>query len=142
MTNTTGHPAPYGMAAAGPGNSPENTPFGGSTEQARLPNDEPVDFVAIQMSPDFVRLRERIVRFIFPMTALFLGWYFCYVLLAAYARSFMSFRLLGQINVGLVLGLLQFVSTILITYLYVRFARREIDPEVERIRERAGVAPE
>ena len=37
------------------------------------------------------------------------------VLLAAYARSFMSFQLIGEINIGLVLGLLQFVSTAVIT---------------------------
>ncbi len=76
------------------------------------------------------------------MTALFLGWYLCYVLLAAYARAFMSFPLIGVINVGLVLGLLQFVSTAVITLCYVRFARRKIDPAVARIRATAGVRAE
>jgi uncharacterized membrane protein (DUF485 family) len=120
---------------------PSLDPFGGSTDLASRLTDEPVNFIAIQHDDDFVRLRRRLLHFVFPMTALFLGWYFCYVLLAAYARSFMSFRLFGEINVGLVLGLLQFVSTVLITIWYVRFAKRDIDPEVERIRARAGMAP-
>lgn len=138
MTNTMGYPAPTGTLTSGQ----EITPFGGSTSFGGAPHDGPPDFAAIQRSPDFIRLRNRIRRFIFPMTALFLGWYFCYVLLAAYARSFMSYRLFGEINVGLALGLLQFVSTVLITIGYVRFARRDVDPEVRRIRERAGVPAE
>jgi len=68
------------------------------------------------------------------MTALFLGWYLVYVLLADYAHGFMSTTLVGDVNVGLLLGLLQFVSTFLITGLYVRFANRKLDPIADRIR--------
>jgi uncharacterized membrane protein (DUF485 family) len=130
------------MGYPAPTSGQEITSFGGPSGFRSAPQDGPPDFAAIQRSPDFIRLRERIRRFVFPMTALFLGWYFCYVLLAAYARSFMSYRLFGEINVGLALGLLQFVSTVLITIGYVRFARRNVDPEVLRIRERAGVPAE
>ena len=45
---------------------------------------------------------------------------------------------MGNINVGLALGLLQFVSTFVITTLYVRFARRDIDPAAAEIRRRMG----
>ena len=62
------------------------------------------------------------------MTAVFLAWYLLYVLLASYAPAFMATKLAGNINVGLVFGLLQFVSTFLITFLYVRFADRKLDP--------------
>jgi uncharacterized membrane protein (DUF485 family) len=68
------------------------------------------------------------------MTGLFLAWYLVYVLLADYAHGFMSIKLVGNINVGLVLGLLQFVSTFVITALYVRFANRHVDPVADRIR--------
>ncbi|GAA2815139.1 hypothetical protein GCM10010452_49410 [Crossiella cryophila] len=71
----------------------------------------------------------------FPMTVLFLSWYLVYVLLADYAHGFMSTKLTGNITVGLVLGLLQFVSTFLITTLYVRHANKHLDPAAERIRE-------
>ena len=81
-----------------------------------------------QASPEFQALRRRLRRFVFPMSALFLGWYLAYVLLASYARPFMAIKLVGNINVGLALGLLQFVSTFVITTLYVRFARRDDRP--------------
>lgn len=70
------------------------------------------------------------------MTAAFLAWYLLYVLMATYARGFMSHKLVGNINVGLVFGLLQFVSTFLITGLYVRYASRRLDPLAERLRAR------
>ena len=73
--------------------------------------------------------------FVFPMTGLFLGWYLLYVLLASYAPAFMAIKLFGNINVGLVFGLLQFVSTFLITFLYVRFADRKLDPLAFQLRD-------
>jgi uncharacterized membrane protein (DUF485 family) len=113
-------------------------PFGGSTKA--LPvipanQDGELDFAAIQDSAEFRELRTRLRRFVFPVSALFLGWYLTYVLLAAYARSFMSIQVVGEINVGMVLGFLQFVSTGAITLWYVRFAHRRIDPVSDRIRE-------
>jgi uncharacterized membrane protein (DUF485 family) len=97
------------------------------------------DFEAIQDSPEFAELRRRLRRFIFPMTALFLVWYLTYVLLSAYAHEFMAQQVFGLVNVGLLLGLGQFVSTVLITLAYNRFARKRIDPQVALIREHAGV---
>jgi uncharacterized membrane protein (DUF485 family) len=91
-----------------------------------------------QASPEFQALRRRLRRFVFPMSALFLVWYLAYVLLASYARPFMAIKLVGNFNVGLALGLLQFVSTFVITTLYVRFARRAVDPAAAEIRRRMG----
>ena len=93
------------------------------------------EWLAVQASPQFQELRTRLRRFIFPMTALFLVWYLSYVLLGAYAHDFMAQKVFGNINVGLLLGLGQFVSTFLITGLYVRFANRELDPRAAAIRE-------
>jgi uncharacterized membrane protein (DUF485 family) len=92
------------------------------------------DWEAISDRPEFQELRHRLRSFVFPMTGLFLVWYLLYVLLASYAPSFMAIRLVGNINVGLVFGLLQFVSTFLITFLYVRFADRKLDPLAGRLR--------
>jgi uncharacterized membrane protein (DUF485 family) len=88
----------------------------------------------VQASTEFTQLRSRFRRFVFPMTALFLAWYFLYVILAAFAPSFMSIKLFGNINVGLVIGLGQFVSTFVITTLYARWADREFDPAAEQLR--------
>lgn len=98
-----------------------------------------VDYVAIQRSPEFASLRSRFRGFAFPMTLLFIVWYLVYVLLAAYAHDFMSKKLFGEINVAIVMGVLQFVSTALITIAYLRFAKRRIDPQVETVRQQAGV---
>ncbi|MEU7818973.1 DUF485 domain-containing protein [Pseudonocardia sp. NPDC049154] len=88
----------------------------------------------VQATPEFGDLRRRLRRFVFPMSALFLIWYLVYVLLASYAPAFMATRLAGNFTVGLLIGLLQFVSTFLITTLYVRFADRTLDPAAERLR--------
>jgi uncharacterized membrane protein (DUF485 family) len=106
------------------------------------PGDVPVatgeHFVAIQASPEFAELRRKLRRFVFPMTALFLAWYATYVLLGAFAHDFMAIRVFGNINVGLLIGLGQFLTTFIITALYVRFANRELDPRAAAIRSTLG----
>lgn len=90
----------------------------------------------VQASPEFAELRSRLRRFVFPMSAAFLIWYLAYVLLASFAPAFMSIKLLGNINVGLVVGLLQFVTTFVITTIYVRYANNNLDPAAEELRRR------
>jgi uncharacterized membrane protein (DUF485 family) len=113
---------------------PDQRVFGGQQAPPQRP-----DFDAIADSTEFVELRGRLRGFVFPMTALFLVWYLTYVLLSAYARAFMSQQVFGLVNVGLLLGLGQFVSTVLITLAYNRFARRRIDPQVALIRAHSGL---
>ncbi len=93
------------------------------------------DYQRVQRSQEFQDLRSRFRRFVFPMTAFFLAWYFLYAFLAAYAHDFMSIRVTGTITVGLLLGLGQFVSTFAITMIYARWANRRQDAVAERLRE-------
>lgn len=93
-------------------------------------------YVDIQKSPDFARLRKALRGFVFPMTVAFFLWYALYVVLSAYARDFMSIKVFGHINVALLFGLLQFVSTFLIAWLYERYSSRRLDPLAASIRER------
>ncbi|MGJ6122778.1 DUF485 domain-containing protein [Mycolicibacterium sp. Y3] len=92
------------------------------------------EFVEVQSSPEFQELRTKLRRFVFPMTAFFLIWYGLYVLLGAFAHDFMATKVFGNVNLGLLLGLGQFVTTFLITGIYVRFANRELDPRAAAIR--------
>ena len=92
-------------------------------------------YLQVQRSQEFKDLRRRFRAFVFPMTALFLVWYFLYVVLAAFAPTFMSHKVFGNVNVGLLFGLGQFLSTFLITTLYVRWADRQFDPTAERLRQ-------
>src|SRR5579884_3654138 len=71
------------------------------------------DYATIRSGAEFVLLRRRLRWFVFPMSALFMIWYMTFVLLAAYAHGFMSTPVLGLVNVGMLLGLAQFVSTVL-----------------------------
>ncbi|MDQ7802232.1 DUF485 domain-containing protein [Amycolatopsis sp. A133] len=141
----------YDVARPGPGNALEETsripalPAGdppGATPARRPAAPTGPDYPAIQASPEFVSLRRRFRGFVFPMSFAFFAWYMTYVLLAAYAHDFMSRKVFGQVNVGILLGLGQFVSTALVTWLYLRYARRRLDPRVAELRARAGLGEE
>ena len=104
-----------------------------STTGERPPGE--TTFEQVQASPEFAELRSRFRRFVFPMSAVFLIWYLVYVLLAAYAPEFMSTKLAGNLNVGLLIGVLQFVTTFVITTVYVRYANKNLDPRAAEIRD-------
>jgi uncharacterized membrane protein (DUF485 family) len=78
--------------------------------------------------PRFRELRRRFRNFVFPMTVAFLSWYLLYVLLSAFGRGFMDTKVVGNLNVAFFFGLLQFVSTFVIAWVYSRFADRRLDP--------------
>lgn len=138
MSNATQSALRARARAATPG-----TTFGGIEKSAVRSSDEPPDFRAIERSPEFRDLRRRVKWFVFPATTFFLVWYIGYVVLAAYYPDFMAQPLFGEINVGLVMGLGQFATTVGLTTLYVRFASRHIDPRVDQIRyETRGDEPE
>lgn len=92
------------------------------------------EFERAQASPEFQELRRRVRTFAFPMTAAFLLWYLTYVLLSTYAVEFMSTPVIGHVNLGLLFGLAQFVTTFGITFAYVRHANRRLDPIADKIR--------
>ena len=96
----------------------------------------PEEYLEAQRSPEFAELRRRFRRFAFPMTVAFLAWYLLYVVLSVYAPDFMSTQVVGNISVGLIFGLLQFVTTFAITHLYVSHANRRTDPIADDMRER------
>lgn len=93
-------------------------------------------FEVTQATPEFQELRRTLRRFVFPASVAFLAWYLLYVLMSGYARGFMGTKLLGNINVAYVFGLLQFLSTFVIAYVYAKYAERRLDPTADAIRER------
>lgn len=78
--------------------------------------------------PEFDRLRHLYRRFIIPATIAFISWYALYVLMSMFAPGFMNHVLFGNINVALVFGLLQFVTTFGIAYLYSQYSNKHLDP--------------
>jgi uncharacterized membrane protein (DUF485 family) len=96
----------------------------------------PEEYRQAQASPEFQELKRRFRAFAFPMTVAFLTWYLLYVLLSTYASDFMSTEVFGNVNVGLLFGLAQFVTTFVITHLYASHAARRTDPIADEMRER------
>ncbi|WP_100499001.1 DUF485 domain-containing protein [Geodermatophilus chilensis] len=96
----------------------------------------PEEYAQAQASPEFVELKRRFRRFAFPMTAAFLAWYLLYVLLSTYAPSVMGTKVLGNVTLGILLGLGQFITTFVITHVYVAHANKRTDPISDEMRER------
>ncbi|WP_114853318.1 DUF485 domain-containing protein [Brachybacterium sp. YJGR34] len=94
----------------------------------------PEQFLAVQRSEEFQGLRRAFRGFAIPMTVAFLVWYLAYVLLSTFAEGFMSIPVIGYLNVGILLGLSQFLMTFLITWAYIRHANRSLDPIAEKLR--------
>ena len=93
-------------------------------------------YVELHDSADFVELRRRFRIFVFPATVAFMSWYLLYVIMCNWAGDFMSTQVVGNINVALIFGLLQFASTFLIAFLYGRYMNRKVDPLARQLEAR------
>jgi uncharacterized membrane protein (DUF485 family) len=85
-------------------------------------------YEAVHEAADFSELKRRYKNFVVPWTVAFMAWYLAYVACNNWARGFMSHKVAGHVNVALIFGLLQFVSTFLIAAIYGRVAARALDP--------------
>ena len=89
----------------------------------------------IHATDEFAELKRTYLRFVVPLTIAFMAWYLLYVLMSNYANEFMGHVLFGNINVALIFGLLQFVTTFGIAIWYARFAARRMDPIADKLRD-------
>jgi uncharacterized membrane protein (DUF485 family) len=111
------------------------TPMYGSGEADRLPAHDHEVYNSIAQEGSFTELRRRYRNFAFPATIAFMAWYILYVICNNWARDFMNIKVIGNINVALIFGLLQFASTFVIAYLYARHANKSLDPLATQLRE-------
>ncbi|MEJ5927653.1 DUF485 domain-containing protein [Corynebacterium sp. H128] len=95
----------------------------------------PEEFLAVSESAEFHELRSTFRKFAFPISVAFLAWFMFYIITATFAVDFVSQKLYGAINIGMVLGLAQFATAALVTWLYVRFADNKLDPATAALRE-------
>jgi uncharacterized membrane protein (DUF485 family) len=93
-------------------------------------------YAELHATAEFVELRRKFRGFVFPATAAFMSWYLLYVVMSNWAHGFMSTQIVGNINVALVFGLLQFVTTFLIAWLYGRYMGRNVDPIARKLEQR------
>lgn len=97
------------------------------SEQNYRAHSEPI-YAQLAESEEFTELRRRYRSFVLPWTAAFLVWYLSYVVLSNWGGDFMNTKVIGNINLLLLFGLLQFVTTFGIAFLYARHSRTHLDP--------------
>ena len=89
--------------------------------------EQPIDWVAAERSPEFRELISRRRRFVAPATAFFLAWYLGFVALAGYAPDFMGSSIYEGFTVGYALALSQFVVVWVLGWMYLRRSDDEFD---------------
>lgn len=92
------------------------------------------EYERIHATPEFSQLRKAYLGFVAPMTVGFMLWYLLYVLCSNYAPGLMNTYVFGNINIALLFGLLQFVTTFGIAYWYSQFSAKAMDPLADKLR--------
>jgi uncharacterized membrane protein (DUF485 family) len=113
-------PRPVPATGAAPAESP-------ASADAVVEADAAAVYRAVQESEAFQEIRRGYRGFVLPATGAFLGWYLLYLVAQAAAPGLMARRPVGPLNVAWILGLGQFASTFLLTWLYARNARTRRD---------------
>ncbi|MFI5687477.1 DUF485 domain-containing protein [Streptomyces sp. NPDC051636] len=99
---------------------------------ARAGQEDPGDhardvYLEVQRSAAFQEVRGRYRGFVVPGVVVFLGWYVGYVVTATAAPGLMARPVAGAVNVAMLAGLGQFLTTFLFTWAYSRHARLRRD---------------
>ncbi|MET9095394.1 DUF485 domain-containing protein [Streptomyces cyaneofuscatus] len=84
-------------------------------------------YLEVHRSAAFREVRRRYRRFVLPAALAFLLWYLAYVVAATTAPALMARPVAGAVNVAMVAGLGQFLTTFLLTWAYARHARLRRD---------------
>ncbi|WP_405620024.1 DUF485 domain-containing protein [Streptomyces sp. NBC_00076] len=84
-------------------------------------------YLLVQRSEAFQEVRSRYRRFVVPAAAGFFVWYLAYVVTATTAPGLMARPVAGAVNVAMVAGLGQFLTTFLLTWAYAWHARLRRD---------------
>jgi len=113
--------------------TPENSGNGGNGVHQR--SDHPI-YVQLHETDQFTELRRRFRGFVFPATFAFMAWYLLYVVMSNWATGFMNTQVVGNINVALVFGILQFASTFFLAWLYARYMNSKVDPIARELEQR------
>ncbi len=89
----------------------------------------------IKRDPRYAQLVQQRGRFANTLALIVIAVFFSFVLLVAFAPSFISVRLFegSNMTVGIALGFFQFVFFCLLTWVYVRRANGEFDTLNEQI---------
>jgi uncharacterized membrane protein (DUF485 family) len=78
----------------------------------------------VASSSDFRKLLAAKKAFVVPATIFFIVYYFALPVLVGYAPNLMQKKIIGPLNIAYLFALSQFAVVFIITYLYVRAARK------------------
>jgi uncharacterized membrane protein (DUF485 family) len=106
---------------------PEAGPGGRASEDEAAVAAAADVYLEVQRSAAFQEVRSRYRRFVVPGVAVFLVWYVGYVVTATTAPGLMAHPVAGAVNVAMVAGLGQFLTTFLFAWAYARHARLRRD---------------
>ncbi|AIS00962.1 DUF485 domain-containing protein [Streptomyces glaucescens] len=115
------------VSAPVPAAARERSGRGGRTEPWESAVSAADVYVEVQRSAAFQEVRRRYRRFVVPAFAAFFTWYVGYVVAATAAPGLMARPVAGAVNVAMLAGLGQFLSTFLLTWAYARHARLRRD---------------
>ena len=90
-----------------------------------------IEWEAIERSPEFQELVRKRRSFVLPGTIFYLVWYMGFILLTAYAESFMSERVYQGLTVGFCLALTQFLMVLVLGLMYLKRSANTYDPLAE-----------
>ncbi|MFE5894415.1 DUF485 domain-containing protein [Streptomyces sp. NPDC056468] len=111
----------YDALASGWGES------GAEDAPAEVPSGAADVYLEVQRSAAFQEVRSRYRRFVVPAVVIFLSWYVAYIVAATTAPELMARPVTGAVNVAMLAGLGQFLTTFLLTWAYARHARLRRD---------------
>lgn len=90
--------------------------------------------------PEFKELARRKNTISTQLTIVTLAIYYGFILLLAFKRDLFASKLLGNVTFGIVLGIGVILACWVLTGIYVRWANKNYDAMVERLRQKAGHA--
>lgn len=88
--------------------------------------------------PDFKDLVARKNRISIILTALTLIVYYGFILLIAFKRDVFASKTAGNVTFGIFLGIGVIIACFALTGVYVRWANRNYDAMVDRLKQKAG----
>jgi uncharacterized membrane protein (DUF485 family) len=94
----------------------------------------------VASSSDFRKLLAAKKAFVLPATIFFVLYYFALPVLVGYAPNLMQKKIIGPVNLAYLFALSQFAVVFIITYLYVRAARRFDESSARILSEFADIA--
>lgn len=96
-----------------------------------------IDFVRIEKTEEFQKLKSSKYKFVFTIPLLFIAYYLLFIVLSAYAKGFMSTLVFGNFTFGYLIGISYYLVIWALAGVYV-WKARQYDKQVEEIIEKYG----